>query len=862
MPIARLSAVEAGANLRRNRASIWPDGRISSDRLRQVAKVSFEPSFTFSASDRILTVGSCFAREIEHRLHALGFDLPMKQVSLPREERQTKTENDIVSKFTVQSMENEIAWALGESRPPPPEKLFLEVGEGLWHDPQLVNNALPASLDRVIERRAMVQRAFAEAPSCRVTILTLGLAEAWFDHETSLYLNTAPPPAAMKRYPGRFSLDVLSYDEILRSLQTIYKLLKNRGHPDFKMLITVSPVPFKATFTGQDAIAANSYSKSVQRAACEAFVRRHDNVTYFPSYEIVTMSDREEVYEKDNVHIGNAVVRHIVDQVLAGCVPDLSVRPARLGTPKTRRPTAEDNHIDLLVQAKHLESERQPARALQLTDEILERFYEGMPRRDRWMLHNRRGVILTRMGRHKEAVAEFEKLTELSPAEAESWSKLGMSLRRAGRRRPAIQAFRRALEINPFDEETRERLKSTASLMGWIRDIFLRVRAMSASHQPAAPEPELPAEPAPLPLAAPEAPIGPAQAEPARTAWTAPATDEPARTAWSTPVQAAPAKRRKLKQRAARAPAVAPLAARTKKWKRPEQTGLEPMAVVKKKKRKNPKTALVQAAPQAIAPAKRKKATKKVPARMTPQAIAPAAKRKSRKGAVQPMPQPVARAAKGKARKAAARPAPMPQVAVGKTRRAAPEVVRKKFAPVAASAKRPAGADEINKLWREFRDAFKRQDDERAAVLLRQYIKRFGHDSPHASESLLRMNLGSLLLRLGRIEDSLRQLDRAVALDPTVGKGHAKLATALSQLGRSDEALHHFQRAVELSPDAPNFHFFLGEELARRGDPRGAQAAFRRCLDNNPAHPFATEALEALEAPKGARGQKLRLAAG
>ncbi len=53
MPVVRFSADEANRNLRRNRASLWPDGRVSSDRLADLAKVSFNPSFTFSRKDRI-----------------------------------------------------------------------------------------------------------------------------------------------------------------------------------------------------------------------------------------------------------------------------------------------------------------------------------------------------------------------------------------------------------------------------------------------------------------------------------------------------------------------------------------------------------------------------------------------------------------------------------------------------------------------------------------------------------------------------------------------------------------------------------------------------------------------------------------
>src|SRR5690349_1120149 len=98
MPIVRLSAEEANRNLRRNRVSMWPDGRLPTGRLGDLAKVSFSPGFEISKTDRILTIGSCFAREMERRLASLGFELPMTKVVLPKEERYTKTENDLLIK--------------------------------------------------------------------------------------------------------------------------------------------------------------------------------------------------------------------------------------------------------------------------------------------------------------------------------------------------------------------------------------------------------------------------------------------------------------------------------------------------------------------------------------------------------------------------------------------------------------------------------------------------------------------------------------------------------------------------------------------------------------------------------------------
>ena len=481
MPVVRFTADEANHNLRRNRVSMWPDGRVPTDRLGDIIKVSFKPSFTFNKSDRILTIGSCFAREIEHRLGTLGFDLPMLQVSIPAEERYTKTENDIISKFTVQSMENELNWSLGAIQPPLPEKLFLEVGDGLWHDPQLVNNTVPASLERVTERRAMVQRAVAQAPSCKVVIITLGLAEAWFDHETSLYLNTAPPNPAQKRHPGRFALDVLSYEDIYSSLERIHALLTERGHPDFKMLITVSPVPFKATFSGEDAIVANSYSKAVQRAACQAFVKGHDNVDYFPSFEIVTMSNREQVYERDNLHVGQAVVAHIVDQVLTTYAPDVTFAPAKVGLPKTRRANAADTHFDLFVLAKHYSTEGENDKALETFETIIDQFYDQMSERDRSATHTAYGSALMKLGRWMDAADQLQLAVKLSPNEAENWHRLGRTYSRLNRRRDAIRALQRAIQINPNDRDYRVSMARARGVTGLAQLLWLSLQTRPAS---------------------------------------------------------------------------------------------------------------------------------------------------------------------------------------------------------------------------------------------------------------------------------------------------------------------------------------------------------------------------------------------
>ena len=469
MPLARIPAATATQNLR-SRHSLWPDGRVSTDRLDGAVKVVLNGSFTFSRSDRIMTVGSCFAREIEKRLHQYDFDLPMLKLALPSEERDSTSPNDFANKYTIQSIVNELAWAFGDVAPPPPETLFLEVGEGLWHDPHLIHNMAPAPLERLVERRAMVQAAFAQLPSCRVVIVTLGLAEAWFDHRTGLHLNGAPPTAAIRRDPDRFSLDVLSYEEITEALDALRWQLRTHGHPDVKLLITVSPVPFKATFTGLDAIQANTYSKAVQRAAVEAFVRRYDGVDYFPSYEIVTLSARALAFEQDNIHVTPALVGAIMDRVLSHYVPEMVIQSGSVAaqTPSMLKLAKAPKQTKAALQreAKFLAAERRYPEACEAYDKLLKQFGDRMAAEERGNHHLDYGVALLRSDRIVDGVCHLRRALALMPTSDRAAFKLGLGLGRLKQVEASIVALRRATELSPGTAHYFSRLALAHSFNG------------------------------------------------------------------------------------------------------------------------------------------------------------------------------------------------------------------------------------------------------------------------------------------------------------------------------------------------------------------------------------------------------------
>jgi hypothetical protein len=438
MPLVSISGEQAFANLRADRASLWPDGRKDRVRLHGVAEVACRPSFQLRQGEAIFTVGSCFARNIEQRFGELGFDVAALKLRLPAEERASDTENDFLNKYPPVSILNEMRWALDPAYSFP-EEGYLHVRRDHWHDPHAAANLKPAPLERVKERRAMVSQLYAQLPACRIIVMTLGLVEAWFDQTTGVYLNGAPPLSTMQAQPDRFRLEVLTPDEILKTLEEIHDLLERFGHPDFRILLTVSPVPMKNTFTGQDAVAANTYSKSALRAAAEMFVRTHPRVDYFPSYEIVTLTPRSSAFIQDNRHVTPQVVDTIVDRVVACYCPDANPEEAWERVKPRRTPAELHNAIKAgdFDRAARLYGDLEPR------DRFLRVGYDEVGFRYDY------GRVLLRIGRIAEAQIQLARAVEIDPRHAHGQYQLARALARLQRPLEAVERFRLAAELSP-----------------------------------------------------------------------------------------------------------------------------------------------------------------------------------------------------------------------------------------------------------------------------------------------------------------------------------------------------------------------------------------------------------------------------
>jgi tetratricopeptide (TPR) repeat protein len=84
------------------------------------------------------------------------------------------------------------------------------------------------------------------------------------------------------------------------------------------------------------------------------------------------------------------------------------------------------------------------------------------------------------------------------------------------------------------------------------------------------------------------------------------------------------------------------------------------------------------------------------------------------------------------------------------------------------------------------------------------------------SNAVYRAKIGSSLVALGRYQDALPHLERAVALDPTVAWYHNDLCQALSKLDRAAEADTACTAAVRIAPKDEEFQLRLKDVRRQR----------------------------------------------
>lgn len=152
--------------------------------------------------------------------------------------------------------------------------------------------------------------------SASAFVFTLGLAEVWKDKQTRKTFWRGVPQSIFDE--KRHDLVMTGVEQNSDNLQQIIEYLKsvNSSAP---IILTLSPVPLKATFEGKSCVTSDCVSKSTLRVSINEVMNLGlDNVWYWPSFEIVKWVGCHlpyPVYGTDDGVIRH-VSRYIVLQIL------------------------------------------------------------------------------------------------------------------------------------------------------------------------------------------------------------------------------------------------------------------------------------------------------------------------------------------------------------------------------------------------------------------------------------------------------------------------------------------------------------------------------------------------------------------
>ncbi len=275
--------------------------------------------YRIQKTDRIATAGSCFAQHVARYLRKAGLNFLVTETAHPI------TPPDLAEQYgyglftarygniyTARQLLQLFQRAYEQFTPS--ENYWIEA-DGRYTDPfrpRIQEDRFHTLEEFQADREhhfACVRRAFEELD---IFVFTLGLTECWIARDDGAAYPICPGTGGGEFDPAKYKFVNFDVAAVTSDLEQFMSLLRS-VNPRARMILTVSPVPLVATAEDRHVLVATTYSKSVLRVAAEAAASNCQDVTYFPSYEIVTGSFARGAYFADD---GRAILESGVAQVM------------------------------------------------------------------------------------------------------------------------------------------------------------------------------------------------------------------------------------------------------------------------------------------------------------------------------------------------------------------------------------------------------------------------------------------------------------------------------------------------------------------------------------------------------------------
>lgn len=245
------------------------------------------------------SMGSCFAREIKKYLVRKEFNYV--QYGEGRDVEHGSARWNRV--YNTGCIRQEIGRAFGEFEPE-----LLPAEDGSVIDPHRKGVRFESREQAAAELESYKSEARSALLDSRVFVITLGLSEVWQNKNSGAFYAEAPPLDVFDAERDVFRL--IPPEENSANLRSAVTLLK-ANNPGVDIIVTVSPVPLRATFMPRSALVSNNVSKAALIWAAHEITEELEYVHYFPSYEIVQYL-AERPFEWDFRHVRTETVERIM----------------------------------------------------------------------------------------------------------------------------------------------------------------------------------------------------------------------------------------------------------------------------------------------------------------------------------------------------------------------------------------------------------------------------------------------------------------------------------------------------------------------------------------------------------------------
>ncbi|MGB3178584.1 MAG: GSCFA domain-containing protein [Albidovulum sp.] len=283
----------------------------------------YQPRFPITRQMPVVTAGSCFAQHVGRSLVASGYNV-IDTEPAPRNCPETLAHKYGYRLYSarygnIYSVRQFLQLVLEASQAFTPAEPVWERG-GRYFDalrPGVEPNGLDAP-EHVLEAREYHLRAVRRAlEQAQLVVFTMGLTECWEHIASGTVYPTAPGTIAGRMNPDVFAFKNFRFSEIKADFERLRQILQEIS-PGVKFLLTVSPVPLTATASGNHILPATIYSKSILRAVCGELCLDHDDIDYFPSYEIVASHpSRGSFFEENLRSVKHKGVKRVMRSFLA-----------------------------------------------------------------------------------------------------------------------------------------------------------------------------------------------------------------------------------------------------------------------------------------------------------------------------------------------------------------------------------------------------------------------------------------------------------------------------------------------------------------------------------------------------------------